>query len=99
MHLETCPQVRELCEVCNPRQCFFFVCDSRKPTATAVSAHISGFDARKEARRIGGIVRVGWYDRTYKRAVTTDETPPWEQPAMCGACGGTLDGCDARGCK
>ena len=46
-------------------QVWFFVCDSRRKTATVVGAHISLLLAKLEARRIGGCVRVGRVEGTF----------------------------------
>ena len=46
-------------------QVWFFVCDSRRRAATVVGAHISLYLAKRDARRIGGCVRVGRVDGLY----------------------------------
>lgn len=43
----------------SPAQLWFFVCDSRSPNAHVVEAHISADTAKRRARLIGGITRVG----------------------------------------
>jgi hypothetical protein len=43
----------------HPYQVWFFACDSRKRSATAVEAHIAKHLADMAARKLGGCVRVG----------------------------------------
>lgn len=43
----------------SPAQLWFFVCDSRSPLASVVEAYISADTAKRRARLIGGVVRVG----------------------------------------
>lgn len=43
----------------SPNQVWFFVCDSRSKNAHVVEAHISLDTAKRRARLIGGVTRVG----------------------------------------
>lgn len=55
---------RETTRSANPKQCWHFVLTSRRRDAIVVGASLSQDAARREARRIGGVTRTGFIDRS-----------------------------------